>query len=509
MNDSVRPVIVWFRNDLRTGDNPALAKAVATGKPIIPLYVLEDGSEGLRPLGSASKYWLHGSLLSLQTSLCALGSELTLKHGSARQAIKAVISETGADQIVWNRRYDGPEIALDTAIKSELVEAGVDVASFNGNLLTEPWERQTKSGTPYRVFTPFWKSIAAGLPPRLPLAAPETLMSFPDHSGSCALEALNLLPTVNWANGFSEIASPGEDNAITALSVFLEAGHADYGAARDIPSLFATSRLSAHLRFGEITPIQIWHAVKMAEGAGTMNQSSTQKFLSEIAWREFSYHLLFHNPNLATENYNPAFDNFPWQFDQEAIEAWKAGRTGYPIVDAGMRQLWRTGWMHNRVRMVTASFLIKHLQIDWRHGEKWFWDTLTDADCANNPAGWQWVAGSGADASPYFRIFNPILQGEKFDPDGDYVRHWVPELAKIENKWLHKPWQAPSAVRELAGITLGETYPAPIVNHAEARQSALAAFKSMRSRPAGDRADPEGRKLNTGLKDRHSVPHHY
>lgn len=509
MNDSARPVIVWFRNDLRTGDNPALAAAVATGKPIVALYVLEDSSDGLRPLGSASKYWLHKSLLALNTSLRALGSELIFKSGNTRQAINETVSETGADQIVWNRRYDGPEIALDTAIKADLVKSGIDVGSFNGNLLAEPWERQTKSGTPFRVFTPFWKSIASGPVPRMPLPAPEFITSFPDHVGSRTLESLDLLPTPNWADGFSEIASPGENNARVALSLFLEAGHADYGAARDIPSLFATSRLSAHLRFGEISPFQIWHAVKMAEGAETISSSSAQKFLSEIAWREFSYHLLFHNPKLATENYNQAFDNFPWQFDQDAFDAWTTGRTGYPIVDAGMRQLWRTGWMHNRVRMITASFLIKHLQIDWRHGEKWFWDTLTDADCANNPAGWQWVAGSGADASPYFRIFNPILQGEKFDPDGHYVRQWVPELASMENKWLHKPWQAPTEVLEQARIVLGKSYPLPLVDHAEARQSALAAFKSIRSRPPEPESGPEGRKIRIGTKRRQPVPHHH
>jgi len=480
MPASANPLLIWFRSDLRRSDNPALHWAVGTGKPVIALYVLEGDFDGMRPLGGASKWWLHHSLARHGERLAKCGIQLVLKCGDPEKAISEVVTETGADTIAWNRRYDANAIAVDTDIKASLSSAGLTVRSFNGSLLVEPWEQKTRSGTPFRVFTPFWKSILAGPEPRTPLSAPPAPVPSSVGASSLDLEALDLLPDRNWADGFQAHWEPGEAGAQRALARFLDSGLRSYGKGRDVPGQCNTSMLSPHLQFGEISPVQIWNAARTAEGMDDTLAAAATKFLSEIAWREFAYHLLFHNPDLATENYSSTFDAFPWQFDRALFDAWKTGTTGYPIVDAGMRQLWKTGWMHNRVRMVAASFLIKHLMIDWRRGEKWFWDTLVDADVANNPAGWQWVAGSGADAAPYFRIFNPVLQGEKFDSDGTYVRRWVPELSGLENKWLHKPWKAPDAVLRSAGIKLGQTYPNPLVDHDAARKRALDAYSELR-----------------------------
>ncbi|MEM8813053.1 MAG: deoxyribodipyrimidine photo-lyase [Pseudomonadota bacterium] len=479
MADDAAPILVWFRRDLRLEDNPALTFAARTGRPVLPVYVFEDASE-LRPDGGAARWWLNHSLRALTETLKSRGLTLCIRRGTAGAVLNDLVPETGAGSIVWNRRYDAAEIAVDTDVKAQFKDAGVEVRSFNAHLLVEPWDMQTKSGGPFRVFTPFWRALSARDDISGPYPIPETLTPFEGSVDSLKVEELGLLPALDWADAFSDLWEPGEAGAAKRLEAFLKSAVSTYSDRRDLPGKSGTSRLSPHLRFGEISPRTIWHRTHRAKGSNG-SAASAETFLSEIAWREFSYHLLYYNPDLATKNYAPSFDAFPWAGDQMHLQAWQRGLTGYPIVDAGMRELWRYGWMHNRVRMITASFLTKHLLIDWRQGEDWFWDTLVDADPASNAASWQWVSGSGADAAPYFRIFNPILQGEKFDPEGTYVRAHVPELAMLDRKWLHKPWEAPASALEAAGVRLGDTYPHPIVDHRSARQAALDAYQSMKS----------------------------
>jgi deoxyribodipyrimidine photo-lyase len=477
------PLIVWFRRDLRLADNPALSFAGRSGRPIIPIYVHDRAPEAARKAGGASLWWLAGSLKVLHDALADRGGGLVVTEGRAGEIIPAVAAATGAAGVVWNRRYDRAGQNEDAAIKSALKQSGVHAQSFNSHLLNEPWEVTGKAGGPIRVFTPYWRAARGRGGPVAPEPAPQTL-AFGAFAGarSMTVESLRLRPMKpDWASGFSGEWMPGEAGARQALGRFLESGARNYGDNRNRPDLASTSRLSPHLAFGEISPRQVWHATKAAFESGhtPAKQSDIDKFLAEVGWREFSYHLLHIFPTLATENFQPRFNAFPWRDDAAAFKAWTAGKTGYPIVDAGMRQLWRIGWMHNRVRMITASFLIKHLLIDWRKGEEWFWDTLVDADPASNAASWQWVAGSGADAAPYFRIFAPVLQGEKFDPNGGYVREFVPELAKLPKQFIHKPWEAPHPVLADAGITLGRDYPHPIVVHEAARARALAAFRTI------------------------------
>ncbi|SKA22387.1 deoxyribodipyrimidine photo-lyase [Enhydrobacter aerosaccus] len=460
--------LVWFRNDLRLADNPALMAALGAGEPIVPVYVLDEETEGKRSRGAASRWWLHHSLAALDSSLWQLGSRLILHRGSAEQAIGAIASACGASTVYWNRVYDQGTLGSDHRLKRRLQDRGITVGDFRGDLLFEPWEVKTGSGGPFKVFTPFWKACQALPPPSDPLPAPRTLPSPASWPASDRLDNWRLLPAApDWSGGLKATWSPGEATAIRRLAAFLEEALAHYQQCRDKPACNSTSRLSPHLAFGEISPRQIWHAVR-CRGASP----ASDKFLAELGWREFSYHLLFHFSDLTERNFRAQFDAFPWLEGGSALEAWRRGHTGYPIVDAGMRQLWETGWMHNRVRMITASFLTKHLLVDWRQGERWFWDTLVDADPANNAASWQWVAGCGADAAPYFRIFNPILQAEKFDPNGEYVRRWVPELANLPAETIHRPWMArlrPSL----------EIYPPPIVEHSAARTRALQAFRSL------------------------------
>jgi len=471
---SSSPIIVWFRRDLRLADNPALTRAAESGKPVIALYV--DETDRARALGAASKWWLHYSLENLAQSLDALGCSLVIKRGIAAQALDELTAQTGADHVVWNRRYSGGGIARDEFIMASLKARGLRAESFKANLLTEPWEVQTKTGGYYKVFTPYWRAVRAGLHVPPPLGAPQKIMGFKADLASLTLEGLNLLPTTpDWGAKLRPHWDIGPAGAHKALAAFLEAGLETYADDRNRPDKpGGTSHLSPHLAFGEISPRQIWQACQ-----GKMQTAG--KFLSEIGWREFSYVLLYHNPELARQNFKPDFNRFAWEDDGAALTAWQRGQTGYPFVDAGMRQLWATGWQHNRVRMVTASFLIKHLLIDWRRGEQWFHDCLADADPASNAASWQWVAGSGADAAPYFRIFNPFTQGEKFDPQGDYVRKWVPELAALPKKYLSRPWEAPKHILAQAGVRLGETYPKPIIDHKTARERALEAYKHSRS----------------------------
>ena len=477
-SNSTDPVIVWFRADLRLADNRALSEAAASGKPVICLYALEE--EGARrPNGGAQLWWLHHSLSRLAASLAVIGGELVLRSGSAAKALEGVIAASGADSVLWNRRHDPEGIAIDIALKSVLKARGIHAASFDGQLLHEPTQVKTGAGGPFKVYTPFWRAFSALPPPRAPYLAPDSIRRFQGELASDALEDWDLLPSrPDWSKGFDADWRPGEEGAQEKLQSFIGSGLSNYADGRNIPGQASTSRLSPHLVMGEISPFQIWHATCGLEDRHSPRD--VEVFRKEIVWREFAYHLLFHFPKLAEKNFNESFDAFPWASKPELIDAWKRGQTGYPIVDAGMRQLWQTGWMHNRVRMAAASFLIKHLMADWRIGEQWFWDTLVDACPANNPASWQWVAGSGADAAPYYRIFNPVLQGEKFDAAGDYVRKFVPEIAGLPNNLIHRPWEAGPLDLAAAGVELGKTYPNPIVDHAAARDRALAAYKGLR-----------------------------
>jgi deoxyribodipyrimidine photo-lyase len=462
----MKPIIVWFRQDLRLADNPALAFAAQSRRPLICLFVLDDATSGEWKSGGASRWWLHHSLAALGASLRSHGGRLVLRRGEATATVKTVIRETGADTIAWNRCYEPFAVRRDTKLKSDLGDDGVTVESFNGALLYEPWELATKSGKPFRVFTHFWNAMREQTAPASPFPAPASIQ-FHDQIQSDALKDWKLLPSKpNWATGFA--GTPGEKAAEDLLQDFLGRIQ-NYKTSRDMPDRDGTSGLSPHLHWGEISPRKIWHEVHAnlhAHGDGA------QTFLKEIGWREFCAQLLFHNYDLPTKPLDTRFANFPWRRSDKDFDAWTRGETGIPIVDAGMRQLWQTGWMHNRVRMIAASLLIKHLGIDWRRGEKWFWDTLVDADLANNAANWQWVAGCGADAAPFFRIFNPVLQGEKFDPEGKYVRRFVPELENLPDKYIHRPWAAP---------TPPGNYPASIVDLAKGRERALMAFKALKA----------------------------
>ncbi|GAB5471219.1 MAG: deoxyribodipyrimidine photo-lyase [Rhodospirillales bacterium] len=478
------PALLWFRQDLRLEDNPALTAALAASDQVIPLYILDDESLGERRMGGAQRWWLHHSLAALDEALQAAGSRLILRRGRAGTILREVVEAQGVEAAFWNRCYDPETIARDKDIKRDLVAAGLTVESFNGLLLAEPWETKTKDGGFFKVYSPFWRALQSHYRHASTLPAPTALPAV-DGIASDRLESWDLLPrNPDWAEAFGETWSPGADGAKVRLRCFLEQGLKGYKSQRDRPDRDSTSRLSPHLRFGEISPRQIWQSVEEALAGGDAGQADADKFLAEVGWREFAYHLLYHVEGLADRPLRPEFEAFPWQDDDTAFIAWAEGQTGYPIVDAGMRQLWRSGWMHNRVRMIVASFLVKDLLIPWQRGERWFWDTLVDADPANNTASWQWVAGCGADAAPYFRVFNPILQGERFDPGGAYVRRWVPELSALPDKLIHKPWEAPAPVLREAGVVLGESYPERLVDHGAARQRALAAFADIKKEKA-------------------------
>ena len=475
--------LLWFSRDLRLADNRALAGAIGRGGPVIPVFILDDADAGEWALGGASRWWLHGSLEALASSLRARGSRLVLRRGKAEAVINQLLDETDADAVYWNRRYEPWAIARNDRVKNQLRSRGVEALSFNSALIREPQTLATKKGDPYRVFTPFWKALRAGGLTDPALASPKNIRSptvFPETE---SLPTWALRPTKpDWATGMRAMWNPGEQGAHERLADFVGRTALEYRDKRNLPGVEGTSRLSPHLHFGEVGPRQVWRTVTAHALATTGNPmpGGVETYLSEIAWREFSYHLLFHFPNLPEVPLRSEFAGFPWADNAEGLVAWQRGQTGYPIVDAGMRELWSTGWMHNRVRMIVASFLIKDLLLHWRQGAGWFWDTLVDADLANNSASWQWVAGCGADAAPYFRIFNPSLQGAKFDPDGTYVRRWVPELAKLPNGLLHSPWDARPIDLADAGVSLGRNYPAPIIDHAAARQRALEAFKSLK-----------------------------
>lgn len=457
--------LVWFRQDLRCHDNPAFTSACNQHQFVIPLYLYDKQT---LPLIGAQKWWAHHSLSALEKKLQEHDLHLVLRRGNASELLAQLVSDYGIDAVYWNRCYEPAAIARDKSIKEMLKNKGVSVTSSNGSLLNEPWEIKNKTGGYFKVFTPFWKHCLQKNSVPQPLANHGNPQSI-DVPGD-RLDEWNLLPKINWAAEFDQHWQPGEEGAQRKLDAFIDNHLQGYKDTRDFPALDATSKLSPHLHFGEISPWQIQRAVDLAALNKEIDLGSVERFLSELGWREFSYHLLYHFPALAEANFKAQFDAFSWNNDADLLTRWQRGLTGFPIVDAGMRELWKTGYMHNRVRMIVASFLIKDLLIDWRLGAAWFLTTLVDADLANNSASWQWVAGSGADAAPYFRIFNPVLQSEKFDRHGEYIRRWVPELANVSEKWIHRPWCAPQA--EL-GLTIGKEYPAPIIDHAKARALAL------------------------------------
>ncbi len=469
--------ILWFRRDFRLADNPALRAALQQGGPVIPVFIWAPDEEEPWPPGAASRWWLHHSLVALAEALDKKGSRLIVRSGSSERVLRLLIRETGATAVFWNRLYEPAVLHRDRRIKSTLRDTGIRVETFNSALLFEPWTIANKSGRPFQVFTPFWRYCGSRKEPSEPVPAPREIPFPKARLRTVSLDSLGLLPKIGWDDGLYKAWTPGERGAKQRLRTFVKKGLADYEPARDQPGLSGTSRLSPHLHFGEIGPAQIWHAVQAAAAEGRQKGRirSAETFLRELGWREFAYHLLFHFPHTSDRPLREEFNDFPWRSDPAGIKAWQEGRTGYPIVDAGLRELWRTGWMHNRVRMIAASFLVKDLLISWTAGARWFWDTLVDADLADNTLGWQWTAGCGADAAPYFRIFNPVLQGGKFDPEGTYVRRWVPELERMPDRWIHKPWEAPEDVLRKAGVELGTTYPHPMVDHAKARKRALEA----------------------------------
>jgi deoxyribodipyrimidine photo-lyase len=476
----MQPIIVWLRRELRLTDNAALMAAAERGDNVIPVYIWSPAEDHPWEPGSAQRWWLHHSLRALDRDLADAGSRLIVRSGNSLQVLRQLAEETGASGVFWNRLYEPAARERDATIKAALREDGLICESFNASLLFEPWQVATAAGNPYRVFTPFWKSCLAIEPPREPVAKPTRLAAPPRWPESMPVDALELLPRAPWEAGLEASWSPGETGAWKQLEAFLSHGLLGYDGRRDYPAINGVSRLSPHLHFGEMSPFSLWQAVSSLSAAGT--ESGAAAYLRELGWREFAHHVLYHFPHTAEEPLDARFGNFPWRRGGGApLEAWQKGRTGIPMVDAGMRQLWRTGWMHNRVRMVVASLLVKNLQWSWREGAEWFWDTLVDASLANNTMGWQWAAGCGADAAPFFRIFNPVLQGQKFDPDGGYVRRYVPELRKVPPRYLHRPWEMSVSERDKIGFRLGRDYPEPIVDLKTSRQRALEAFKSLRS----------------------------
>lgn len=442
MKKSPGNALLWFRRDLRLNDNPALS-AVLASKTLVPVYILDSDEQDWKG-GAASNWWLHHSLKSLDHDLRQRGSQLLLRCGSERETLFKLVKQYNIDTVVWNRRYEPQRIARDKEIKAALQASAVQVASFNAHLINEPWAVATQQGKPYRVFTPYWKScqgIENSLPPAEQI---QKLPSLNLNITSEKLEDLGLLPDVNWYGGLEKNWKTGEYAAHKRLDDCINKVINHYQVKRDYPAQDATSRLSPHLCFGEISPRRVLDRIHSALSNGQLAQDSASAFSRQLYWREFAYHLLYHFPATAKQPLNEKFKAFPWQKNRNALKHWQRGETGIPIVDAGMRELWQTGWMHNRVRMIVASLLTKNLGIHWLEGARWFWDTLVDADLANNTLGWQWVAGCGADAAPYYRIFNPVTQAQRFDEEARYIRHWVPELASLDNRYIFAPWQSDS-----------------------------------------------------------------
>ncbi|MCU0759611.1 MAG: DNA photolyase family protein [Steroidobacteraceae bacterium] len=472
------PALLWIRQDLRLSDQPALAAAIARGGAVLPVFVWAPEEEEPWSPGAASRWWLHHSLARLAADLEARGSQLVLRRAApsgdgagSLGMLRALLRETGAGAVYWNRRYEPAVVARDKAIKQALRESGIEAESFNAALLAEPWDVRNQSGRPFQVFTPFWKYVKASIDPPRPLPAPARVPAPATWPDSLPLEALGLLPRIRWDAGLAASWEPGERGAARQLARFLEGPVRDYGERRNLPGVAGTARLSPHLHFGEVSPRQVWHAAEAWRDG---------QFVTEVGWREFAHHLLYHFPHTPDEPLRPEFRRFPWDGERAHLGPWQRGRTGVPMVDAGMRELWHSGWMHNRVRMVVASFLVKNLRLPWQDGARWFWDTLVDADLASNTLGWQWTAGCGADAAPYFRVFNPVSQGSKFDADGEYVRRWIPELAKLPAAAIHAPWEADAATLAAAGVALPRSYPRPLVDLRASREAALDAYQRMR-----------------------------
>lgn len=476
-------VILWLRRDLRLADNPALSAALSGDfDAIVPVFIEAPEELGDWAPGGAQRVWQHFSLAALDEALQRLGSRLVLRTGPTIDALEALIAESGATAVYWNRLYDPRTIERDKRVKAHLDDQGIETASFAAHLLYEPWTVSTRQNAPYKVFTPFWKAVR-DRPVATPLAAPSELPAVWDRIGSESLDALGLLPEIRWDDGIREAWTPGEAGAQDRLDHFVDDVLGRYATDRDRPAVLGTSYLSPHLHWGEIGPRQIVHRVEewLAEHGRDGDRADANTFLSEIGWREFAHHVLYHFPETPERPLDTRFESFPWSGDDEGLARWQRGTTGIPMVDAGMRELWATGYMHNRLRMTVASFLTKNLRVAWQHGERWFWDTLVDADLANNTLGWQWAAGCGADAAPFFRIFNPARQGERFDPEGHYVRRWVPELANLDKRYIHHPWDAPSDKLRAAAVVLGQDYPKPIVDLKASRQAALEAFKQVKA----------------------------
>ena len=464
--------IHWFRQDLRLSDNPALNEAVKHDE-VLPIYILDDHNSGDFSMGEASRFWLHNSLKDLNQNL---NQNLSLYQGDPLKTLIEIVNRFDINTIYWNRCYEPWRIKRDTNIKSQLESNGILVKTYNGSLLWEPWTIKKDDGSPYKVFTPFFrKGCLQSDEPRTPLPKVNISNFINDHNNALSLDELSLLPSVRWDIPMKSNWNIGETGAFNRLSEFINSGIEHYKEGRNFPSKPFVSRISPHIHFGELSPNQAWHLAKLKG-----NNRNIDHFLSELGWREFSYSQLYFNPDLPKKNLQSKFDQFPWEENSHNLKAWQQGQTGVPMVDAGMRELWLTGSMHNRVRMVVGSFLVKNLLLNWQHGERWFWDCLVDADLASNSASWQWVAGCGADAAPYFRIFNPVTQGEKFDPDGEYIRQYIPELKDLPNKYLYNPWEAPKEILAEANIVLGKDYPNPIVNLKVSREKALEAFKSLK-----------------------------
>jgi len=478
----MKKVIVWFRKDLRIHDNPALYYASKEGI-VIPLFIWSEDEEKELKKGSASLWWLHHSLIVLSEKLQKLGAKLILQKGNSLEVIKKLNNETKADAVYWNERYEPSIIKRDQTIINELEKDQIELKTYQSHLLYDPYSILNQQNQPYKVFTPFYKQCLKKEVTR-PTKIPTSLLAYDKPIRSLTIDELELLPNIPWYEKFHKYWEPGEEGAIKQWKRFIRDGLYHYQKKRDIPTSDAFSKLSPFLSWGNISPKTIWHALereKIIIGQNILNdQQHIEAFQRQLIWREFGYHQLIHFPSITHTPLRSMFRSFPWEKNEDYFMKWKKGKTGFPLVDAGMRELWETGFMHNRVRMLTASFLVKHLLIPWPNGACWFQDTLVDFDIANNAMGWQWTTGCGLDAAPYFRIFNPMTQGEKFDPNGDYIRKWVPELAKLPPKYIHRPWEAPKDILRKANIELGKTYPYPLVEHKAARERALAIYNSLK-----------------------------
>jgi deoxyribodipyrimidine photo-lyase len=483
--------VVWLRNDLRLADNPALAAACRHGDPIVIVYVWADDVPARWAPGAAARWWLWQSVTALAADLRRQGSDLHIRRGRAADVLPRLAREVHAGAVYWNRALTPGQASEDDRLAQVLRRGNVKAKQCTANVLVDPEAILNRSGRPYAVFTPFWHALmerALPLPQPAPTRIPATgpllndtaTTNLADQAARDWSHGFADQAARDWSHGFAAAWQPGEAGARRLLARVPDL-LPTYARDRDRVDRTATSRLSPHLHYGELSPRQLWHTVRdLADhdpnGALT---GGAEALLRQLAWREFAHHLLHHHPETSEQPLRSTFDRFTWRDDPEALRAWQQGQTGYPLVDAGMRQLWQTGWMHNRARLVCASFLTKDLLLPWQAGARWFWDTLLDADLANNSFGWQWVAGCGADAAPYYRIFNPVLQGRRFDPQGSYVRRWVPELQSLPDAWIQAPWEAPSEVLAAAEISLGETYPLPIIAHDVARRRALGAYANL------------------------------